>query len=179
MKFLCLIALLLVQNVYAEEVIQSFKVNKANPNMQKIADLFEVKDQLKESFLVYVLKEKVSLFRTFAPKATMVSLDINADIKDKNLQGYHKFDEVKELYYEFAKNHSDVAKIEVFGQSAKGIPLLMMLTELIYTGSTGLSPGLLVATAPIESTMSWPRTISPKTVCFPLSQGVSFRVIKN
>lgn len=126
MKVLCLIALLLVQNVFAEEVIQSFKVNKANPNIQKIADLFEVKDQLKESFLVYVLKEKVSQFKTLAPKATIVSLDINADIKDKNLQGYHKFDEVKELYYEFAKNHSDVAKIEVFGQSAKGHELFAL-----------------------------------------------------
>lgn len=126
MKTLFLITLLAMQTLWANEVIQSFKVNKANPKMQKIADLFEVKDQLSDGYLVYVIKERVAEFKSLAPKAKLISQDINAHIKNKSLNGYHKFEQVKAMYYEFAQMHADVAKIEVFGESTKGYELFAL-----------------------------------------------------
>ena len=123
---LCIITLLSFHNVFAEEVIKSFKVSKSNPHMQKIADLFEVKDKLEDSFLVYIIEQRIDEFRKLAPNAKLVSEDINADIKDKNLEGYHLFPEVKALYYEFASNHPNFAKIEVFGHSDSGLELFAL-----------------------------------------------------
>lgn len=126
MKTLFLITLLAIQTLRANEIIQSFKVNKTNPQMQKIADLFEVKDQLKDGYLVYVIKERVAEFKNLAPMAKLISQDINAHIKNKSLNGYHKFEQVKAMYYEFAQKYADVAKIEVFGESAKGNELFAL-----------------------------------------------------
>lgn len=125
-KLLCLAALIATQFVFAQEVIKSFEVNQNNPQMQNIADLFEVKDKLKNSFLVYVIEQRVAEFRKLAPKAKLVSEDINAHLKGKNLEGYHKFPQVKDIYYDFAKNFPDNAKIEVYGKSERGLELFAL-----------------------------------------------------
>lgn len=127
MKLLCLLALSfsLFAHSSQEEVIQSFQVDGANPKMQKIADLFEVKERVGKDFLVYVVKERTNEFQALAPKAKLIDNDINSHIKRKNLQGYRKYDQVKALYYEMAKTYA-YAKIEVFGESAKGNELFAL-----------------------------------------------------
>ena len=74
---------------------------------------------------------------------------------------------------------SSAAVIASLNDNNETSPTLIILSSLIMTGSTGLSPGFEVSTTPKESTISWPITISPKTECLPSSQGVSFKVIKN
>lgn len=122
----CLIALLTLQTALAQEVIKSFSVSKNNPKLQQIADYFEIKDKREDDFLVYVIQEREAEFKRLAPNALLISEDINAQFKDKKLEGYHKFPQVRALYYEFARKYPKLASIEVFGQSKGGLELFAL-----------------------------------------------------
>ena len=114
---------ILSMNSYSKEVISSYKVSRANKNLQRIADSFEIKKKLNNSYVVYVIKEKTNDFKLLAPNAKLLDLDINKSIRDKELNGYHTFSEVVSKYNDLAKEFSDIAKIEKYGVSKKGLPL--------------------------------------------------------
>gem|GEM_PF-3983587 len=59
-----------------------------------------------------------------------------------------------------------------------GSSYFLGLIEMIFTSVAGF-PWAATGTCPILSTTSMPPETRPKTVCFPASQGVSTRLIKN
>jgi len=127
MKFTLLIVILLSQTLMAKEVIQSFKVSTKNKNLSKISELFEIKDQANNQLTIYVLKEEVEKFQALAPNAKLIDKDINSSIRhQKSLNGYHSFEQVKEIYKNFAKDYPEVAKIIPYGSSSKGKELFAL-----------------------------------------------------
>ena len=82
-------------NSHSKEIISSFKISSSNKNLKKIANRFEIKHKLKDQYLIYVLEDKVDEFKQLAPNAELLQKDINKNIRDKELSGYHTFSEVQ------------------------------------------------------------------------------------
>jgi carboxypeptidase T len=117
-KLSLILTILVVQSVMGKEVIQSFKVSNKNKNLAKITELYEVKSQVQNNLIIYVLKEEVQNFKKLAPTAQLLEKDINSSIRfQKSLKGYHSFDQVKEIYNNFAKDYPSIAKIIPYGES--------------------------------------------------------------
>ena len=107
-------------------VISQFCAIISHPNIQTIAELFEIKDRQQDKLIVYVLQEQAKNFKRLAPEARLLNSDINFEIRTKQLNGYHNLQQVKDLYYQLASQHSAIAKIEKYGSSRQGKQLFAL-----------------------------------------------------
>lgn len=119
----------LLSNAFAkEEIIRSFIVSKSNTNLQKIADQFEIKSKLSESFLIYVLKEDTKSFQKLAPKAQLISEDINYDLKKTSsfVKSYRTYKNVREDINGFLGQYPKLTSLSVYGKSKDNNPLFAL-----------------------------------------------------
>jgi murein tripeptide amidase MpaA len=147
MKFIfALLILNLIQTARAHEVLQSFLVDSKNQNLTQISQHFEIKQKKNKFYEVYVLKEKVDEFLKLAPHAKLLSEDINSELRNKNLDGYHKYHEVKSLYQKFVKDYPSIVSLEKYGESRKGNELFSLKISDNVTKSEN-EPKLLITSA--------------------------------
>ena len=110
------------------EIILSYKISKNNSNIDKISDQFEIISKTKNMFLVYVLKEKRDKFIKLAPKALLISLDINKNLRSKNnfLNTYRTYKNVKEDINQLVSLYPTLTKSIKYGESKDGNPLIAL-----------------------------------------------------
>lgn len=127
MKLFTLVILLLFTcNIYAEN-ISSFRVLNSNENLNEISQNYEIVKKIDTDFLVYVLEEKTTEFKKLAPNAKLIQRDVNSYLKTKSkIAGYHSFDEVIAISKSLEKKYPNLAKIESYGKSKKGLDLFAL-----------------------------------------------------
>lgn len=145
MKVLLLVLLFISPLTFAE-TIKSFQVSKSNPNLEKISLSFEIKEKNTSGYLVYVLKEKLSLFTKLAPKAKLISNDINFELKQKGVPaGYHSFADVKKFSKEMTVRFPKLVKEVSYGKSKNELPLFSI--KITNQDSTNTSKKKLMITS--------------------------------
>jgi predicted deacylase len=124
MKSVILLWIVLCSISVSAESLSSFWIKSNHKNLDQISNQFEIVQRIDKKFLVYVLKEKISNFKSLAPDAELVEKIVNKNLK--STRGYHSFEEVIEIANNLEKKYSKIAKIEHYGKSKNGLPLFAL-----------------------------------------------------
>lgn len=127
--FIIIFSLLLSFKSYSSnELISSYKVSDLNKNLSKIANKFEIKSKNKNSFIVYVQQHELELFNKLAPKALLLTQDINQQLKtdNKSRKFYRKYSEVRTTIAKFIKDYPQYTELIEYGRSKSNRPLFAL-----------------------------------------------------
>lgn len=115
------------------EVLSSYLWTPASDSeIAAVADQFEIVHRHGSDFEILVPIERTKEFLGLAPAARLVEEDIHATLRaiekinPEYLAGYHSFDDVQRILAEIASTRPDIAKLETYGSSQGGRPLLAL-----------------------------------------------------
>lgn len=127
--FLCLVP---ITGMVAHEPpiakISSWILESNNPEqMEAIAQKFEIVSRNENQFEIYVLEPAIAEFKTLAPTAIPVSMDIDGDTQQKLFSlfdfsnGYRDFATVNNTLMELAQRYPHIVKLETIGTTNSGL----------------------------------------------------------
>lgn len=115
------------------EILASYQLKTdSTVQLDAIGALFEIVHRQGDAFEILVPVEKQKAFLKLAPTATLIEADIHAtrrNMEKSNPEyfvGYHTYDEVKGLIEQLAETRPDIARLETYGTSQSGRPLVAL-----------------------------------------------------
>lgn len=130
-------------------ILSSYWVAPHNDSvMIKVADKFEVVRKLNGGYEILVPLFQTNQLLSLVPEAQLLELDISSGLKKISrgeLQGYHNFSTVQSHLQSIEANFPQLARIEKYGESMEGRPLLSL--KLSGPLSNKLRPAILLTAA--------------------------------
>ena len=158
MRFLLLASLLLSLPAFASDlVVSTYKLQRPDPaTVRAVVKYFAVETHGHAhdgSVEVFVPADEAGFFQLLAPNAVLIDADIAATAQARlrsfaslsfnNRPGYRSLPEVQTWMQDVERNHPAIAKVEQYGESAAGRPLL----ALKVGKGDSTKPALLVTAA--------------------------------
>lgn len=115
------------------EILSSYQFKSVNTQqLDAVAAQFEIIDRDGDTFDVLVPVEQKQVFLHLVPAAKLIEADIHASrlAQEKSnpdyFAGYHTYDQVKGLIEQIAESRPDIARLETYGTSQGGRPLVAL-----------------------------------------------------